>query len=853
MSTLPETTAAEGPDRTGKGTQNRLRMSDSSIENAKAAAKMAVDVLSVIAEMTESVPYLGAISTALTAFKEVLDEVSVCKEDCQATMDEANQFKELIQKHQADWVELEADGDDGLREAFEELGKVMLGSLTTLQSLKVDSKRRRDWFRLLFKRDEVQTCVKQCRDKMRVAKEKFLTLIAMDTNRVVRETHRVTHELHKHVLPLKPAAPAYAGWRLRAANNIFHGRETEVATAVDMIVNKQPARVAILGPGGIGKTSIALAILHDPLVKDLYGDRRCFMSCEATTTADAVVRALADALGLIALDEKISPGPARDRIFSYLRTCSGILCLDNMETPLDADRILLDELLNEIAALPSVALLITSRATSIPTIEWTEPALSHIRPFSQKAALATWDDRAKAPHDDFVVKLVDAVDCMPLAVTLLASVVAFEGSAKRIWDRWQDEHTDLIRTGTKEDRLNSVPESIDLSLRALSDRDREAATKILCIVCLFSEGFWDARIPQLGDVFKEHSISVSRCLTILRQLSLIYTDNPLEHTKPEWLRFRALSPIRHHILQHYISDNLVVTMAHLVAQEPLGWDQSSFWAFILDRPGSCRDRCLEVAISSPSKITDRDALSQALAYAKSRSLELRLQSTILRQLGYIRRITYSQFKDARAHYSEAVRMDEQLGDTSALFSDWVGWVASRAGELGDKEATGEDLEELQEAILTAWTLGQESQVWVVQGSDDRYWDHHEVTEAQHVVNVGRRKLDMPIIYRSGRYSDNDSTAELHSMWEGTKETECYERLLQTSPPPWDLPLMLETHRALGHDEGPETSHSGLERESSEAGGEGVGDLESDVDEVGDSEGASEENSEEDESLSARVR
>ena len=73
--------------------------------------------------------------------------------------------------------------------------------------------------------------------------------------------------------------------------------------------------MAILGPGGIGKTSIALAILHDPLVKDLYGDCRCFMSCEATTTADAVVRALADALGL-PLDERVSSESARDRLCS---------------------------------------------------------------------------------------------------------------------------------------------------------------------------------------------------------------------------------------------------------------------------------------------------------------------------------------------------------------------------------------------------------------------------------------------------------------------------------------------------------------------------------------------------------
>ena len=49
----------------------------------------------------------------------------------------------------------------------------MFESLNILEALKVDSKRRRDWFRLLFKRGEVQAAVNECRRKMQVAKEKF--------------------------------------------------------------------------------------------------------------------------------------------------------------------------------------------------------------------------------------------------------------------------------------------------------------------------------------------------------------------------------------------------------------------------------------------------------------------------------------------------------------------------------------------------------------------------------------------------------------------------------------------------------------------------------------------------------
>ncbi|VDB87000.1 unnamed protein product [Peniophora sp. CBMAI 1063] len=827
--------------------KSRLEISDDVKDGMKGAVKVAILALGMAAQATQNVPYLGVISTALTEFMKIQDEVDQCKSECKATMADAKEMKEMIEQFRDECVESgkgEGAMSRSLRKAFSDLEKIVLECILTLQKCKADSKRKRDRARLFLKRSDLAKSVKECSSKLAKAVQRFNTTLQVDQVIILENMQHAISRIEAQTsgVPHIIASVISSTWRLRAANNIFHGRETEVAAAVDMIVNKQPARVAILGPGGIGKTSIALAILHDPHVKDLYGDRRCFMSCEATTTADAVVRALADALGLIALDEKISPGPARDRLFSYLRTCSGIVCLDNLETPLDSDKAALEELLNEIAALESIALLITSRDTSIPTIKWTSPPLPHIQPFSQGAALTTWDEICSG-HDEYAARLVDAVDRMPLAVTLLARLVTVDGSAKRISDRWEKEYTDLIRSGRGSHRLHSVAESIELSLRAL--RDREAAIKILCVVCIFPEGFWYWCIPELEDAFKDHPMSVDYYLTELRQLSLIYTEDPFG----QGVRFCALSPIRHHILQHCISDDLIITMANLVARDSYGWDNSSFWAFVLDRPGSCRDRCLEVAISNSSEIYDSAVLSQALAFAKSRSLELRLQSGILRRLGYIKQI--DDFEDARALYSEAIQMDKQLEDNTALYLDWVGWLDSRVGELRGREVVGEDLEELQEAILTTWDFGQKSQAWVVQDSDERYRDHNVVAQAQHMVNVGRRKLDMPIIYRSGLYSNKDSTDDLHSLY--NEGIECFERLLQTSPPPWDLTFILGTHRALGHRIWLKTSPSGSEWESREAEGEVVEDPESDVDEADDSEGESEERSEEDESLSARVR
>ncbi|VDB88237.1 unnamed protein product [Peniophora sp. CBMAI 1063] len=792
MSTSAQEPSGGAQDRGESKTSSRLHISQRAIENAKTAASSALEVLGMVAEVTENVPYLGAISKALTAFNDILGDVSVCKEDCTATIDEAEQLRLLLQRHEGKRVQF-SDGDDGpLREEFKDLNSTLLDCLQTLHGYRANSKRRRDWFRLLFKRGDVQASVKRCRDKMQTAKDKFNTTVGLDTNFKVSDMYRrfksvnVAHEL---------VVATGSSWQLRAANNIFHGRDSEVKAAIDLIVNRAPARVAILGPGGIGKTSIALAVLHDPKVKNLYGDHRCFTSCKAATTADAVVRALAKNLEL-SIEKDTAPETACKCLFSYLRTASGIICLDNFETPLtDDDKPAIEELLNEIAALDSVALLITSRDTSRPTIRWTSPPLSHIQPLSQEAALSTWDDICGL-HDEYAIRLVDAVDCMPLAVTLLARLAADEGSAKRTWDRWEKEHIDFVRIGRKEHRLLSVTASIEISLSALSDR--EGATKVLCIVCMSPDGFLNDAVPGLQDVFRQDlSLPVSHYLTELRRLSLSYTVRyTTRNTEPEleFLEYRALSPIRHHILQHYLSDDLIVTVANLIARNPMGWNVGAFWIFCLNYSDFCRDRCLQVMVSAPSESYDPDLLSQALAYEKSRAPQPWMRSGILRQLGLLKCLQ-ERYQDAEALSSEAMELDKQFGHGVGLFLDCAGWLWNRASELRGKEAECEELQELQEAILQAWKLGRESRAWA--SSDVEAFT--KIAKAQHAVNEGRRKLNLPIIYPSGLYWDNNSIEELHDAYQGWEATECYERLLQLSIPPWDLALILETHRALGHE------------------------------------------------------
>ena len=135
----------------------------------------------------------------------------------------------------------------------------------------------------------------------------------------------------QHMLTFLRSPPS---WKGPTAPQIFFGRDAELAQIIHMItvnVGSHPARIAILGPGGYGKTTLARAVLTVKQIREHFCDAIYFVPCESVTSSGALLTELGKSLGVM---EGGSDG-LWSRIQAILTSKDSIICFDNFESPWD--------------------------------------------------------------------------------------------------------------------------------------------------------------------------------------------------------------------------------------------------------------------------------------------------------------------------------------------------------------------------------------------------------------------------------------------------------------------------------------------------------------------------------------
>ncbi|KAJ7617969.1 P-loop containing nucleoside triphosphate hydrolase protein [Roridomyces roridus] len=270
---------------------------------------------------------------------------------------------------------------------------------------------------------------------------------------------------------------------LPAKPKIFKGRQEELAKIIQMCFEECAPRIALLGAGGIGKTSLARAVSHHEGIPTKY-PLRLFIGCESATTGTEIAALIASHLCL-----KPSPSVTSTVIKNLTRKSDILLVLDNLETAWEPLKFRsgVEDFLALLANVDNVSLIITLRGTERPSsVGWTRPFLPPLGPLSDEAAKEIFAELTDDIHDtQEVSQLLNLTDNLPLAIDLIAHLVD-DDSCSSVLSRWETEKTAALSKGY--DKKSNLDASIGISLNSPRMASNPGAKDLLRLLSVLPDG-----------------------------------------------------------------------------------------------------------------------------------------------------------------------------------------------------------------------------------------------------------------------------------------------------------------------------------------------------------------------------
>ncbi|KAG6910157.1 hypothetical protein DXG01_012916 [Tephrocybe rancida] len=295
--------------------------------------------------------------------------------------------------------------------------------------------------------------------------------------------------------------------------SIFHGRDSIVAKLSSIITGPSPQHVCLLGPGGMGKTSTALAVMEHADVRAYFTDQLVWVPCVKAASLSIFLDTLHTSLGITTK----SVNPLND-ILSHLEGLSVpiVLLLDNFETPWNTDESEAEGVLRRLRKSSHVTLFITMRSSTPPCTDlpWVHV---NLRAVDAAAALEIYVEYQQNSRDDPALpRLLALIGHMPLAIKLLARLSSVTGlSAEQLIEEYNKEGTQMLGQGL--DAETSMDICLSLSVYSSRMKAHPNAFTLLCMLSMLPVGtsyqtlsrWWAKDLPNLAgmlDVLKSTSL-----------------------------------------------------------------------------------------------------------------------------------------------------------------------------------------------------------------------------------------------------------------------------------------------------------------------------------------------------------
>ncbi|KAJ7794330.1 hypothetical protein B0H14DRAFT_2532893 [Mycena olivaceomarginata] len=550
-------------------TQNRL-------DNVVICLTMTTNTLQLITDGMKT-PFLGAIINTTQAVLKNIQTVSKHKDDCVQLLEQVHKLLNAIMILH---IKSDAGGEMPI-ELLDHVGKFteILHKIYTF----VEAQQKGNRVKSFFQQGEISTLLKG-----QAGIQQSFEFFQIEGTRAlldIAEMKKDAQKRHQEVLDMieklseataserASTVSGHYSWSSNSSNSIsmlpsepkiFHGRESELSDILHLFNTGIP-RIAILGAGGMGKTSLARAVLHHPDITAKYVQNRFFVACGSATTKLELVNLIGGHLGL---------KPSKDLTQSVLQYFSNnpqsLLILDELESLWEpaSSRGNIEELLSLLAGVEHLALM--ARVERPAKVLWTRPFLRALQPLDQEAAHLTFADIADSGHNmEEVDQILSLTDNMPLAISLLAHLADTEGCST-VLSCWDKEKTCLISEGF--DKRSNLDMSISLSLSSPRIKLLPHSQELLSLLSMLPDSLADIDLIQS----KLPLENILKCKTALKSTALAYSD---KHK-----RLKVLMPIREYLQQHQPpGDHLVESllkyfeeMLELYYNEyPATWSSSS--------------------------------------------------------------------------------------------------------------------------------------------------------------------------------------------------------------------------------------------------------------------------------------
>ena len=497
----------------------------------------------------------------------------------------------------------------------------------------------------------------------------------------------------------------------------FIGRERDIAAVRARFVDDEVRLLTLTGPGGTGKTRLALRVADE--LRETYPDGVWFVPLAPVASAPRVAAAIAEALGL----RETAGEPVDLTLRGHLRDKQVLLVLDNFEHVIEAAPLVATLLANA----PGLRVLVTSRAPlrisgeqefTVHSLECPVGESPSVAEALASEAVRLFVERAQAVRPDFdltaenvatVVAICRRLDGLPLAIELAAARIRLL-SAEAILSRL-DSRLTLLTGGARDlpERQQTLRAAIAWSHDLLAPPE-QALFRHLAV---FAGGWTLEAAETIAAAVPHPAVSVLEGLEHLSDNSLIQQQEDRQRTRSYDPRFTMLQTIREFGLEQLAASG----------EEPA--TRAAHAALFLRLAIEAEPRLIgREAIAWLDRLeSEHDNLRAALAWFRHQQDA----ENAVRLAGALWRFWWlrGRLSEGRTELEAALAIASSGAPSAARAAalDGAGVLAETQGDFSRAEAQHEEAlalsRELQDAAGTARALGNLGVVAFDRGRHDR--------------------------------------------------------------------------------------------------------------------------------------